>query len=120
MDTSIQNNIQDLNLEELQKLLQEVKLYRDLSKKLGNRGKDLFNRGLKGEKLLVVEYFPKLNEKEVYTQAVKVYDKSFHISPKQEEILFLPNEKLSGGIKVYMDDSMIDISFSKIEKLMLK
>jgi len=34
MDKSIQNNLKDLNLEELQKLLKEVKLYRDLSKKL--------------------------------------------------------------------------------------
>jgi len=93
-------DISKLNKLELGDLLKSLKLYRDLNNKLWSRGRALFNRNLSGANKLVVEYFPK---------------KVFSLDVAQADITFVEKNSLQGWIKVYKDDSMVDMSFSKIE-----
>lgn len=112
--------LETLSLTQMQTLLKELRMYSDMSKKLGRRGRDLFEKTLSGEKSFVVEYFPSLGEDGAYEQAQSVYKKSFSQAPKQSDIIFIPKEDLKGGIKVYSDDMMVDLSFKKVETLMQK
>jgi hypothetical protein len=50
---------------ELETLLSELKLYRTLRKKLGDRGKRVFEAGRSGEKTLKIEYFPNFSKTDV-------------------------------------------------------
>jgi hypothetical protein len=65
---------------------------------------------------LVVEYFPLVWEKWAKEIAKEVYKKAFGITPTQEEIECIQKEDLKWGIKVYKDDFLVDLSFSKIER----
>lgn len=114
------NEVKNLSLSELQEVLKEVKLYRTLEKQLGQRGKELFTRNKEGRDLFVVEYFTSLTEEAAYEMAANTYKKVFDISVNKEDIQFVASDKLSGGIKVYKNDSLVDLSFSKIEKRVSK
>jgi hypothetical protein len=46
-----------------------------------------------------------------------VYQKAFETVVLREKVQFMIKEWLKWGIKVYLDDSMVDLSFSKIEKI---
>ena len=107
-----------LKKDELETLLSKLSLYKDLQKKIWKRGVDLFKRERTKEKLLQVEYFPSISEKIAYDNAIHVYSKIFNINPKQDEIRFIEKRSLGGWIKVYKDDSMVDLSFSKVENLL--
>lgn len=121
MDTfALKEKIKDLDANGLKTLLKEVKLYQELSGKLGKRGRELFERKHSGEKLLVVEYFTALNEDLAWQQAQSVFKKAFDLDVQREKVLFVQDERLQWGIKVYMDDSMVDLSFSKIERFIRK
>lgn len=61
-----------------------------------------------------------MSEDEVYKSVVSVYQKIFSLSPKKEEIHFIPKTSLAGGMKVYKDDICVDMSFSKVERLLKK
>jgi len=49
-----------------------------------------------------------------------VFEKSFGKKPEKSDITFLPREDIKGGMKVYVDDNMVDLSYSKVEKLLQK
>lgn len=110
--------INKLNLEELKELHSKLDLYRTLKKQLWTRWINLFQRNENNSNLLLVEYFDSISEEIAYEKASEVYKKVFDISPKKEEIAFIAKHSISGGIKVYKDDSMVDVSFSKIENYM--
>lgn len=112
--------IEKLSLSEMQELLWQLRMYSDMSKKLGRRGRDLFEQKLSGKTSFLVEYFPALWEDGAYEQAQVVYKKSFSLSPNKSDIVFLPREDIRGGIKVYSDDMMVDLSYKKVATLMQK
>ena len=112
----LDSDIQALNLQDLKDLLKEIKLYKDLSKKLWIRWRKLYKRWLAWKQELLVEYFPLISEDLAYEKAKIVYEKIFSLNVKKNEIEFVSKQELLWGIKVYLDDSMIDLSFSKVEK----
>ena len=117
----IHSEIQKLNLEDLKELLKNLKLFKDLIKKLWVRWKELFKRWLTWKKELIVEYFSSISEELAFEKAKVVYGKVFSSNNtfrwvSKKEIKFISKKELWGGIKVYFDDSMVDLSFSKIEK----
>jgi hypothetical protein len=69
--------IQKLDTKALSELLKEVKLYNDLTKQLGKRGREQYFRDLKDEKLLIVEHVSSVSENTAWEQAQGVYEKSF-------------------------------------------
>lgn len=91
-----------------------------MTKKLGLRGRDLFKKTSTGTQSYAVEYFPALGESSAWKQAEAVFSKSFGVSPSKEEVQFVPSDKLKGGMKIYVDDNMVDMSYKKVETLMQK
>lgn len=108
--------VENLDAKGLKNLLRELKLYQDLQKKLWDRGVDLFERKHSGKKQLVVEYFPSLWEESAWKQAENVYSKVFNLDTQREKIKFVSKESIKWWMKIYFDDSMVDLSFEKIEK----
>lgn len=117
----IQNvNINNLTLDESNSLLKEVKLYRDLKKQLGSRWVALYNKMKTWKKTLVVEYFPGMSEDASWEEAKKVFKKVFALDVNKEEVIFTPKELILWGIRVYVDDSVVDLSYLKIERIVKK
>ena len=112
--------IENMNLEQCRELLKNVQSYANMTKKIGKRGRELFVKTLLGTKSYTVEYFPALGESSAWKQAENVFLKSFSLSPKKEEVKFTPNKEIKGGMKVYVDDNMIDLSYKKVETLLQK
>lgn len=77
-------------------ILRALKSYEDMKKKLGRRGKEMFVRMLTGEKAYLVEYFPNLGEDNAWSQAQLVFEKSFSLSPKKEQVLLVASENIKG------------------------
>ncbi|MDD3793771.1 MAG: hypothetical protein PHI37_03080 [Candidatus Gracilibacteria bacterium] len=113
-------NINNLTLEDSKSLLKEVKLYRDLKKQLGSRGVNLYNKIKTGKKNLVVEYFPSMSQDLAWEEANKVFTKVFSLNVKKEDVIFVEKESILGGIRVYSDDSVVDLSYLKIERIVKK
>ena len=107
--------LENLKLDELKLLLKQVVEYKTLRKQLWNRWIELFNKKMNWTDSFVVEYFS--DTELAFNIAKEVYKKAFNFDIKQNEIKFIKKEELKWWIKVYKNDSMVDISFSKIEKL---
>jgi len=112
--------LENMNLNETKELLMSLKTYADMTKKLGMRWRKLFSKTLTGQSEYRVEYFPKLGESDAWDQAQKVFQKSFWKNLQKQDIIFIPLESLKWGMKVYMDDMMVDVSFKKVEQLLQK
>jgi len=121
MDTiALSDKIKDLDATQLQSLLKELKLYQNLSTQLGKRWEDQFHRNKNNKKLFQVEYYPALSQDSAWEEAQVVYKKVFWETVQQADVEFIETESISGWMKIYMDDSMVDLSFSKIEKIIKK
>ncbi len=101
--------------EELSELLRSLKLYRNLRKKLGNRGSRLFEASRSGEKTLRVEYFPSFDRKDVEAALESAFGKDYAKGYRAE---WKENPSLSGGIRAFFGDELVDLSFSRIERLL--
>lgn len=105
--------LENLNSSELKIVLKWLKLYSDLTKKLGNRWKTIFNKKISWENLYKIEYTSSINKDLAFEKATLAFKKAFWESPKKEEIKFIQNNDLFWGIKIFKNDSMIDLSLSK-------
>ena len=112
--------LETMNLSDAKALLKDMKVYLDMTKKLGSRGSFLFKKNISWDKSFVVEYFPALGEDSAWAQAQNVFSKSFSVSPDKKDVVFTENSTLKGWMKVYVDDDMVDLSYKKIENLMQK
>ncbi|NUJ97317.1 hypothetical protein HGA92_00845 [Candidatus Gracilibacteria bacterium] len=114
------NSIKELEISELKNLLVGIREYMDLKKKLGKRGAKYFKKNILGKKDYIVEYYPSLSKQVVLDEALRIFESVFNENPQKEEIVLIAKENLGGGIKIYRDDELIDISFSNIEKKIRK
>jgi len=110
-------NLDNLNLVELRNLLNQVKNYKDLKVKLWNRWIELYKRNLAHKDLYLVEYFGETSLDDIYNISNDIYKNTFKVDLKKDDIKFVRNDDLKWGVKVYKNDSMVDLSFSRIEKL---
>jgi hypothetical protein len=108
-------NIENLNLVELQELLKDLKSYKQLSNQLWKRGIELFKRNLNWSNLLLVEYF--WDKENAINISLNIYKNFFNLDVKKDDIKIIQKKELKWWVKVYKNDSMVDLSFSKIEKL---
>lgn len=113
-------NLEKLNKAELEKLLKNLRLYNDLTKKVWKRGRGIYNHIFKWVNSYVVEYYSAIEEDYVLTQALDIYKKTFNLDVKKEDIKLVKNEKLRGGIKIYLNDNLVDLSFLKFYNLLKK
>lgn len=113
-------DIKNLDFSELKVLLKELKLLNYLDKQLWNRGRLLFNKIKTGTHSYEVEYFPVIWKDLAFSEAKKVYKEIFNLDVKEDEITFVEKDNLKWGIRVYLDDKIVDLSYDKIEKTLTK
>lgn len=111
---------ENITLAQAKELLKNIKAYSDITKKLGHRGRWIFSRNLSGESVYLVEYHPSLWEDAAWEMAQRVYERSFTSTPERKNISFAINDGVKGGIKVYKDDFMVDMSFDWASKKIQK
>lgn len=68
-----------------------------------------------GKNTLVVEYFNAVWIDLAWEEAEKIYTKVFQIKVEKNDVVFIENNHLKGGIKVYKNDLMVDMSYRKVE-----
>ena len=113
-------DLNNLDLKQLKNILSWLRNYEDLKKKVWRRWVELFKRNLSSENLFIIEYYPSIKEEDAYKIAQDVYKKTFNLEVWKSQIQFFAKDSILWWIKVYKDDSMVDLSFLKIEKLMKK
>jgi len=111
-------NIDSLSVADAKGLLKHLNVYRDMKKKLWLRGVALFKRNLSGTSTFLVEHFSTVSEDLAFAKSQTVYKKTFNVEPKRADIEFRQVDHIGWWIKVYMDDNMVDMSYSKIKKAM--
>lgn len=112
--------IDSIKSSDLKEILKWLKLYSDMKNKLGQRWEKLFKRELFNKHYLLVEYFSSLKEDTVIEESLKVYSKFFNIEPNKNEIILKKVDNINWWIRVYFDDNMVDVSFSRVEKILKK
>jgi len=112
--------LENIDISLARELLSWLREYADMKKKLWVRGRDLFMRNMNGEKLFSVEYFSGMSEDTAWEQAEGVFKKSFGETVEKKYVSFEKNDDIKWGMKVYMDDNMVDLSFKKIETMLQK
>jgi len=108
----------NLNKEQLNELLKTLKLYRNLTKKLWNRGKRLFKSIISWKSIYSVEYFIWASKDESLEEAIKIYKKVFWDDVSIDSINLLERESLQWWIKVFKDDNLVDLSFKKATEIL--
>lgn len=107
------DKISTLNSSQLKDILKWLKTYADMSKKIGIRWRTLFHRTISNENAYKIEYMLPMTQSEAWEQWALAFKKAFWDSPKKENVVFSLNESLLGGIKIFQNDQMVDLSFSK-------
>ena len=113
-------DIQNLWKQELVSLLKELNTYRDLTKKIWRRGRDIYKKRLNNKNDFIVEYSSNLDENFVLEKSLEVYKKNFFLNIDKNDIKLYKKDNLIWWIRVYMDDQMVDLSFLKIYNTLKK
>lgn len=96
--------------DELLDALKILRSYRAAAKQIGNRAK-ISDMKRNKKPFFRIEYAPEVGEDFLYNFSDSVIQKYFPEVNSQTEKVFMPNSSLSGGIRVFYGDDMIDISF---------
>ncbi len=110
------NDFKGKSLSELKEILISLKLYKNLSNKLWNRGKKIFTSISENTNIFKIEYFENCSKDDALNFWLIVYKKIFGVSPKKEEINLVSNLSLEWWIRVYKDDNLVDLSFKKVSE----
>lgn len=113
-------NLEWLDKAELEKLLKDLKVYNDLIKKVWKRWKTIFENKFNGINKYLVEYYGDIDESYILSEAKEIYKKMFDVDVVDTDIKLIKNEKIKWGIKIYLNDSLVDLSFLKFYNLLNK
>ena len=105
--------IEKLNLVELKLVLKWLKLYKDLTKKLWNRWKAIFDKETSWINTYKVEYTSSIGFEKAFEKASIGFKKAFGETPKKEKIIFVKNNSILWGVKIFKNDNVVDLSLSK-------
>lgn len=109
-------NINNLNLIELKELLKELKLYNNLKKQLWDRWEKIYKNQKEWRMSLVVEYFPSISKKTAFEESKKIFKNIFNLDVEMSDLEFKENQNIKWWIRFYMNDKVLDLSYSKIER----
>ncbi len=112
--------IDSIKSSDLKEILKWLKLYSLMRNQLGKRWENLFKRKLLNKHYLLVEYFSSIWKDIVFEESLKIYSKIFNIKPNKEDIIFKKIDNINWWIRIYFDDNMVDVSYSRIEKILKK
>ncbi|MFK7779942.1 MAG: hypothetical protein QM490_02245 [Candidatus Gracilibacteria bacterium] len=116
----IKENLDKAKKEELKVLLKNLRLYKDLVRKIGKRGEKIYHNIFNGVNEYLVEYYGDLDKSYVLREAQEIYKNIFNIEVKDSDIRLVQSEKIKGGMKVYLNDNLLDLSFLKFYNLLKK
>ncbi len=111
-------NLDNLQKNELQELLKDLRLYKDLTKKVWNRWKKIFDSIFNEKNEYTVEYYGELKEEYVIKKSKKVYKSIFDIDVEDSDIKLLKKDNLKWWMRVYLNDKLVDLSFLKFYNLL--
>jgi len=110
------NNFEGKSLSELKEILKSLRLYKDLSEKLWNRGKTLFANITSNTSNYKIEYFSGSDKEDALEEWLTAYTKIFGNAPKKEEVNLVSKDSLEWWIRIYKDDNLVDLSFKKVSE----
>ncbi len=113
-------NLEWLDKAELEKLLKNLKVYNDLIKKVWKRWKAIFDNKFNWINQYSVEYYGDIDKSYILSEAKEIYKKMFNIVVNDDDVKLIKNEKIKWGIKIYINDDLIDLSFLKFYNLLNK
>lgn len=113
-------DITNLWKKELETLLKKLKLLSSLKKSLGNRGTKEYHKILDGKDILKVEYFDFGTDALAYVQekSLESFKKLFWLEVQLTQIEFVKNQNLQGWMRVFYNDNMFDLSYSRFQNLL--
>jgi hypothetical protein len=111
-------NIEKLQKNELEELLKDLRLYKDLVKKVWSRWKKIFHNIFNETNEYSVEYYWDLDESYVFKKSKKVYKKLFDIEVDESDIKLIKKDSLKWGMRIYFNDKLVDLSFLKFYNLL--
>ena len=112
------NKIENLKKSELEELLKNLRTYKELVNKVWNRWKKIFAHLFNWINDYVVEYCGDLEETYLLNEAKGVYKKVFDIDVNDSDIKLVKNENVKWGMKIYLNDNLVDLSFLKFYNLL--
>lgn len=99
-------------------ILKTLKLYKDLTKMMGKRGKEVFDNKVFQKSIFKVEYYPCIDIEIVRQMAVQSYLDFFKTQVIPQDIIFSQNTALGWGMRVYKNSEMLDLSLVRVEKFL--
>jgi len=105
--------IEKLNSVELKLVLKWLKLYSNLTKKLWNRWKAIFDKEISWNNTYKIEYTSSIGKEWAWEKATVAFEKVFWESPKKEKVSFILNDDILWWVKIFKNDDMVDLSLSK-------
>jgi hypothetical protein len=113
-------DVSKLNRNELRELLKKIKLLNWLKKTLWKRGLSEYRKVTKWIDSYRVEYYDFNNNSIDFIQekALEWFDKLFWLKLKKDVIQFALNKDLKWWMRIFVNDNMFDLSFSRFEKVL--
>ena len=113
-------DISKLNKIELKELLKKTKLLSSLMKSLWKRWVSEYRKVSKWINLYRVEYYDFTQNSLSFIQenALEWFDKFFWLKLKKDDIEFTLNKDLKWWIRIFVNDNMFDMAYSRFEKIL--
>jgi len=112
-------NISSYNKSDLSTILKGLKFYRALEKQVGARGRELFARSRSSHESYRVEYVWE-DHTSLEPLVLSTYQSRFDIQVPREQIVWKRNDALKWGVRLFVGDDMVDVSFKEAERKLLK
>ena len=109
-------DISQYSLTDMRELRRFLSTYARMVQRMGKRGRAHAKRRFFGTKNLVCTHAPGLSDDFVCEQAVQVYQKKFDLHVDPDTICLRSKAELAGGMQVFCDDQMVDLSYNRIKR----
>ncbi len=120
LGVQITKSLEKAKKSELKDLLKNLRMYRELVKKVWKRWQKIYHNTFDWINDYTVEYFGDLDKSYVLEKARAVYKKTFNIEVKDSDIKMEKKDNIKWGMKIYLNDNLLDLSFLKFYNLLKK
>lgn len=110
-------NLSSYSREQLTDILRILKLYKTSYAQIGRRARMIDPR-IPALPVIRVEYPTDASLDEIRPFAEKSLAQFFDIKKPTEPIAFEPKQNIVGGVRIFVDDDMIDVSFQRFANFM--